>query len=123
MSRGELIENIEHAFLKKDIPSFRIGDTIKVQTRIVEGNKERVQVISGTVIAKKGSGLSTTFSIHRISHGQGMEKVFLLHSPKIAKIEVTRVGKVRQSKLYYLRGCTGKRAKVEERVVHKSKNV
>ncbi len=112
--QSQLIENFEKQFLKSEIPSFQVGDTIRVHIRIVEGEKERIQVFMGTVIAKKGSGLSESFSVYRNAYGSNMEKVFLLHSPKIASIEVMRKGKVRRSKLYYLRGESGKAAKVKE---------
>ena len=113
--RSMLIEKLDQKHLKKDIPQFEVGDTVKVHTRIVEGNKERVQVFMGTVIARSGSGLSETFSMHRVAYGKGMERVFPLHSPKIAKIEILRKGKVRRAKLYYLRGTQGKAAKVQSR--------
>jgi large subunit ribosomal protein L19 len=116
MNQCALIESIEEPFVKKDIPDFKIGDTVRVHTKIVEGSKERVQVFTGTVIARKGSGISETFSLHRVSYDEGMERVFILHSPTVVKIEVTRQGKVRRSKLYYLRGKTGKKAKVKERI-------
>jgi large subunit ribosomal protein L19 len=116
MSKHSLINKLESQQLKKNIPSFHVGDTIKVHTRIIEGDKERVQVFTGTVIARKGSGLSETFSVHRVAYGEGMERVFMLHSPRIAKIEVTKEGVVRRSKLYYLRGTSGKAAKVKGRM-------
>ena len=112
MSKLAIIENIEKEHLKAETPDFRIGDTVRVHVRIIEGDKERTQVFQGTVIARKGSGLSETFSIHRVAYGEGMERVFMLHSPRVALIEVVRRGKVRRSKLYYLRGKKGKKAKV-----------
>lgn len=125
MGKDAIITALEADQLKTDLPSFKIGDTIRVHTRIVEvvqadkkgakeTEKERIQVFMGTVIARKGSGLSETFSLHRVSYGEGMERVFLLHSPKIAKIELMKRGRVRRSKLYYLRGTSGKKAKVQE---------
>ncbi len=114
MKQCQLIQALEQPQLKQNIPSFRVGDTISVYTRIIEGEKERIQVFTGTVIARKGSGLSETISLYRVSYGSGMERVFLVHSPRISKIEVTRAGKVRKSKLYYLRGAFGKAAKVKE---------
>lgn len=116
MSKSAIIEKLEKQQLKKEIPSFYVGDTVRVHTRIIEGDKERVQVFTGTVIARKGTGLSETFSVHRVAYGEGMERVFLLHSPRIAKIEVTKEGHVRRSKLYYLRGTSGKKAKVKGRL-------
>lgn len=118
MSKHPIIQNLEKSALKKKIPSFQIGDTVRVHTKIVEGEKERTQVLAGTVIARKGSGLSETFSIHRVTYGVGMERVFLLHSPRITKIEVVSRGKVRRAKLYYLRGTSGKAAKVKNMAGH-----
>lgn len=122
MSNSALIDELEADQLKKNIPDFRVGDTIRVSVRIVEsgtkeskeGEKDRIQVFTGTVIARKGRGVSETFSMHRISYGEGMERVFLLHSPRITKIEIAKRGRVRRSKLYYLRGTSGKKAKVQE---------
>ncbi|MBT3394259.1 MAG: 50S ribosomal protein L19 [Waddliaceae bacterium] len=108
-----LIESIEKEQLRDDIPEFNVGDTISVHYRIIEGAKERKQIFTGTVIARKGRGLSETVSIHRIAYGEGMERLFLINSPRIAKIEVTRKGKVRRSKLYHLRGSYGKASKVK----------
>lgn len=117
MSRLPVIEQLEETYLKKEVPVFNIGDTVRVNTRIIEGEKERLQAFSGTVIAKKGTGLSETFTIYRNAYGSCMDRVFLLHSPRIASIEVVRPGKVRRAKLYYLRGRSGKRAKVREQYV------
>jgi len=116
MKQNKEIQSIEQEQLKKDIPAFRVGDTINVYTRIIEGEKERLQMFSGIVIARKGSGLSETISLYRVSYGAGMERVFMIHSPKIAKLEVTKTGKVRKSKLYYLRGKSGKSSKVQEQI-------
>lgn len=116
MSKHPIIQELEQESLKKEIEDFNIGDTIKVHTRIVEGNKERIQVFTGTVMARKGTGVAETFTIHRVAYGEGMERVFLLNSPKIAKIELARKGKVRRAKLYYLRGTQGKAAKVKAKI-------
>jgi large subunit ribosomal protein L19 len=116
MSKLAVIQKLETKQLKKNITQFRIGDSIRVHTRIIEGEKERVQVFTGTVIARKGSGASETFSVHRVAYGEGMERVFLLNSPRIAKIEVVKEGHVRRSKLYYLRGTSGKASKVKGRI-------
>lgn len=116
MSRAAVIEKLESEQLKKEITHFCVGDTIRVHTRIIEGEKERVQIFMGTVIARKGTGLSETFSVHRVAYGEGMERVFPLHSPRIAKIEVVKEGDVRRGKLYYLRGTSGKKSKVKGRV-------
>lgn len=121
MSQCALIEEIENSQLKTDIPDFHVGDTVKVHIRIIEGEKERIQVFTGTVIARKGSGFSETFSVYRIAYGTNMERVFVLHSPRIAKIEVIRRGKVRQAKLYYIRGVSGKKAKVKEKISTRKK--
>lgn len=107
-----VIQKLEKKQLKKSVAPFRVGDTVKVHTRIIEGEKERIQVFTGTVIARKGTGLSETFSLHRVAYGEGMERVFLLHSPRIAKIEIMKKGRVRRGKLYYLRGTSGKASKV-----------
>lgn len=121
MSQNECIQNFEAKFLKKDIPQFEVGDSIKVHTKIVEGQKERIQVFSGAVIAKKGTGLSETFSVYRNAYGSSMERDFLLHSPKIVKVELVQKGKVRRAKLYYLRGETGKKAKIKQAIAPKVK--
>jgi large subunit ribosomal protein L19 len=115
MSKLPIIQKLEQKQLKKKPGVFSVGDTVKVHTRIIEGEKERIQVFTGTVIARKGSGISETFSVHRVAYGEGMERVFPLHSPRIAKIEVMKEGHVRRSKLYYLRGTSGKAAKVKGR--------
>ena len=102
--------------LKTEIPQFGIGDGVKVYIRITEGEKERTQMFEGTVIAKHGGGISETFTVRRVSYGVGVEKTFPIHSPNVAKVEVTRVGKVRRAKLYYLRDRMGKAAKVKEQI-------
>jgi large subunit ribosomal protein L19 len=116
MRQCQTIQELEAPQLKENLPDFNVGDTICVHQRIIEGNKERIQQFAGTVIARKGGGLSETFSLYRFSYGAGIERVFLLHSPKIAKIEVTRTGKVRRAKLYYLRGSSGRASKVQEHI-------
>ena len=116
MSKSAVIQKLEKKQLKKDISDFRIGDTVRIHTRIIEGQKERIQIFTGTVIARKGTGISETFSVHRVAYGEGMERVFPLHSPRIAKIEVIKEGDVRRSKLYYLRGTSGKASKVKKRL-------
>ena len=114
---NKLLESLEKEQLKKDAFDFEIGDTVRVDVRIIEGEKERIQVFQGTVIARKGHGLSETFSLHRVSYGEGMERVFYLHSPRITSIKVVKKGDVRRAKLYYLRGKRGKAAKVKEKIV------
>jgi large subunit ribosomal protein L19 len=116
MSKSAVIAKLEKKQLKKEIPVFNIGDTVRIHTRIIEGEKERIQIFTGTVIARKGTGLAETFSLHRVAYGEGMERVFPVHSPRIAKIEVVKEGHVRRSKLYYLRGTSGKAAKVKGRI-------
>ena len=105
-----IIEKIESEQLKKETPSFRVGDTVKVHTRVVEGDKERIQIYSGIVIGRKGVGLNSSFTVRRVSYGEGVERVFPVHSPRIAKIEVERQGAVRRAKLNYLRQRKGKSA-------------
>ena len=101
--------------LKTEVPQFGIGDGVKVYIRITEGEKERIQLFEGTVIAKHGGGISETFTVRRVSYGVGVEKTFPIHSPNVEKVEVYRLGKVRRAKLYYLRGRVGKAAKVKEK--------
>ncbi len=120
---NQLIESIEAEQLNTNLPDFKVGDTISVHYRIIEGNKERVQVFTGTVIARKGSGASETVSIYRIAYGSAMERVIPLHSPKVSKIEIVKRGKVRKGKLYYLRGVFGKKAKIKERILKAAGNV
>lgn len=112
MTQSELRRRIEERQLRKDLPAFGVGDTLRVHIRIAEGEKERIQVFTGTVVARKGSGLSETFIVYRAAYGNGIEKVFLLHSPRLAKIEVAKKGRVRRAKLYYLRGATGKASRI-----------
>lgn len=102
--------------LKSEVPAIEVGDTVKVSVKIREGDKERIQAFEGTVIACKGSGVSATFTVRRVSYGVGVERVFPVHSPNVAKVEVTRHGRVRRSKLYYLRDRVGKAAKVKEQI-------
>lgn len=116
MSKNQIIEKLERKQMKKNPGRFAIGDTVKVHTRIIEGEKERIQVFTGTVIARKGNGISETFSVHRVAFGEGMERVFPLHSPRISKIEVIKEGDVRRGKLYNLRGTSGKKSKVKGRL-------
>ena len=116
MSQNAWIEFIEREQAKREIPHFRVGDTLKISTKIKEGDKERVQAFVGTVIARKGRKSSERVSLYRVAYGSAMEKLFLLHSPKITSIEKVREGKVRRAKLYYLRGAFGKAAKVKERL-------
>ncbi len=109
-----LIEAIEREGMKTDVPKFNVGDTVRVGFKVVEGTKERIQNFEGVVIAKKHGGIRETFTVRRLSFGVGVERTFPLHSPKISDITVVRRGKVRRAKLYYLRGLTGKAAKIKE---------
>lgn len=112
--KNPILDELDKESMKKDIPAFNVGDTLKVHTRIIEGNKERIQAFTGIVIARKGGGVSETFSVYRVAYGRPMERVFPLHSPRISEIEVMRRGKVRRAKLTYLRGKSGKKARVKE---------
>ena len=109
------IKLIESEGVKKEVFDFNVGDTLRVYLKIVEQDKERLQPFEGTVIRKRGSGVSSTFTVRRISYGEGVERVFPLYSPTIERIEIIKLGKTRRAKLYYLRGRIGKRSKVEER--------
>ena len=112
----DIIKAVEADYMKDNVMDLQIGDYIKVHFKIKEGNRERLQVFEGTVIAKQGEGVKETFTVRRISYGVGVERIFPVHSPKIDKIELVRHGKVRRAKLYYLRGRVGKAAKVKERI-------
>jgi large subunit ribosomal protein L19 len=111
---NSIIEAINKESLKENVPSFNVGDTVKVMVKVIEGNRERLQAFEGVVIARRHGGISETFTVRRMSFGIGVEKTFPIHSPKVADIIVTRHGKVRRAKLYYLRARTGKAAKVKE---------
>jgi len=112
-----IIATIEAEQLKKDPAKFSVGDTVKVHTRVIEGDKERIQIYSGIVIGRKGTGISASFTVRRVSYGEGVERVFPVHSPRIAKIEVERKGAIRRAKLNYLRDRKGKSATtVKERI-------
>ena len=113
---NKIIEAFANEQLKTEIPSFNVGDTVRVHNRIKEGSRERIQMFEGTVIAKKHGGISETFTVRRVAHGCGIERVFPLHAPVVDKVEVVRKGKVRRAKLYYLRNRVGKAAKVKEAV-------
>jgi large subunit ribosomal protein L19 len=112
----QLIREIEQRQVKADIPEFRVGDTVRVGVRVVEGARERVQDFEGVVIRRRSGGINENFTLRRIaSHGIGVERTFLLHSPRLDSLKVIRQGKVRRAKLYYLRGLTGKAARIKER--------
>lgn len=112
----DLMKTFTEKNLKAEVPSVTVGDTVRVHLKVKEGNRERIQVFEGTVIAKKHGGIAETFTVRRVSYGVGVEKVFPLHSPIIEKVETVRRGKVRRAKLYYLRGRVGKSAKVKEKL-------
>lgn len=110
-----IIQVLEQEQLRSDIPAFAPGDTVRVHVKVVEGSNERIQVFEGVVIGRQGSGLRENFTVRRISYGIGVERTFPVHSPRLAKIEVTRRGVVRRAKLYYLRNLTGKAARIKEK--------
>src|SRR5439155_17603034 len=112
---NRILENVEKAHLKGDVPQFEVGDTVDVATRIVEGDKERIQVFSGTVIMRKGRGINETFTVRRIVNNEGVERIFPLHSPFIAKVTVRRGGETRRAKLFYLRNRVGKAVRLTEK--------
>jgi len=112
---NRIIENIEKPHLKAEVPQFQVGDTVDVHTRIVEGDKERIQVFSGTIIMRKGKGINETFTVRRIVNNEGVERIFPLHSPFIAKVVVRRGGETRRAKLFYLRQRVGKAVRLTEK--------
>ncbi|MGN0468263.1 MAG: 50S ribosomal protein L19 [Acutalibacteraceae bacterium] len=112
----DALKLISDSSLKTEVPELNVGSTVRVHVKIREGERERIQVFEGTIIAVKGSGISKTFTVRRVSYGVGIERVFPVHSPNVAKVEVVRSGKVRRSKLYYLRDRVGKSAKVKEKL-------
>ena len=112
----DALQKITESCMKNELPSFEVGDTVRVQVKIKEGDKERLQAFEGTVIGIKKGGIKSTFTVRRISHGCGVERVFPMHSPNVAEVTVTRKGRVRRSKLYYLRDRVGKAAKVKEQI-------
>ena len=113
---SKVISELEQEQLKQDVPDFSPGDTVVVQVRVKEGNRERLQAYEGVVIAKRNRGLNSSFTVRKISHGEGVERVFQTHSPAIGKIEVKRRGDVRRAKLYYLRERSGKSARIKEKI-------
>ena len=111
-----IIQELEQAQLKNDLPEFGSGDTVRVQVRVKEGDRERLQAFEGVVIAKRNRGLNSSFTVRKISYGEGVERVFQTHSPLVASIEVRRRGDVRRAKLYYLRNRTGKSARIKQKI-------
>jgi large subunit ribosomal protein L19 len=116
---SNIINEIEREYLRNDIPAFRPGDTVRVNVKVVEGTRERIQAYEGVVIRRQGAGLNETFTVRRISYGVGVERTFPVHSPRLASIEVVRRGVVRRAKLYYLRALTGKAARIREKTTVK----
>lgn len=122
--KTEILKKVEQPYLKKDLPLFRVGDTVDIHTRIIEGEKERIQVFSGTVIMRKGAGINETFTVRRIVNNEGVERIFPSHSPFIANIVVRRSGETRRAKLFYLRNRVGKATRLtEQRKVKKEESV
>ena len=111
----QLIKAVTQSYMRNDIPEFRAGDTVKVHVRIKEGDRERIQVFEGLVIGRRGGGISETYTVRKMSSGVGVERTFPLHSPMVAKIEVTRLGKVRRAKLGYIRSLSARAARIKER--------
>jgi len=111
-----IIQELDAEQMKQEIPAFQAGDTVRVQVKVVEGNRERLQAFEGVVIAKRNRGLNSAFTVRKLSHGEGVERVFQTHSPAVAEIQVVRRGDVRRAKLYYLRGRTGKAARIKEKI-------
>ena len=118
----KMLKLVESKFLKKDVPQFNIGDTVDVQLKIVEEGKSRIQTFEGIVIARAGSGLTETFTVRKVSYGEGVEMVFPIHSPSIDNVKVVKKGDVRRAKLYYLKRKIGKETKVEEKIEHAGSN-
>jgi large subunit ribosomal protein L19 len=117
----EIIRQLEAEQMKNEVPEFNAGDTVSVQIRVKEGDRERLQAFEGVVIAKRNRGASSAFTVRKVSHGEGVERVFQVHSPMLAEIKVKRRGKVRQAKLYHLRGLTGKAARIKEKLSTRGK--
>lgn len=114
LNTQKIINDVENSFLKKNLPVLKIGDNVKIGVKIIEGNKERVQFYEGTIIAKKNSLINTTITVRKVLQGIGIERIFLIHSPKVDSIEVLRSSKVRRSKLYYLRKLRGKASRLKQ---------
>ena len=112
---SKVIEKITSAQLRSDIPEFRPGDTVRVHAKVVEGSRERIQIFEGLVIKRRGAGISETYTVRKISNGVGVERTFPVHTPRVAKIEVVRKGRVRRAELYYIRALSGKAARIKER--------
>ena len=115
INNQKAIDDLHKSFIKPDLPKIQIGDTVKLGIKIIEGNKERVQFYEGTIISKKNSSINTTITVRKVLQGIGIERIFLIHSPKLASIEIIRHAKVRRSKLYYLRNLSGKASRLKQR--------
>jgi len=111
----KIIDQIDKEQMRFDMPDFRVGDTVRVHNRIIEGNKERIQIFEGVVIRRKNGGMAASYTVRKVTHGVGVEKTFPLHSPRVEKVDVVTRGKVRRSKLYYLRSLRGKAARIKEK--------
>jgi large subunit ribosomal protein L19 len=116
-----ILAKIEQSYLKKDVPAFRVGDSVRVDVKVVEGESERIQAFEGVVIARRGHGMGASFTVRKVSFGVGVERTFPLNSPRVEKIRVIRAGKVRRAKLYYLRNLAGKAARIEEQETGEAK--
>ena len=114
LNNQKVIDNLHNNFIKPNLPKIQIGDTVKIGVKIIEGNKERIQFYEGTIIAKKNSSINTTITVRKVLQGIGIERIFLIHSPKIDSIEILRSSKVRRSKLYYLRNLKGKASRLKQ---------
>ena len=114
LNKDEIINNVHEKFLKKNLPNIRIGDNVRIGGKIIEGNKERVQFYEGIVIAKKNSSINTTITVRKVLQGIGIERIFLIHSPKVHSIQILRSSKIRRSKLYYLRNLKGKASRLKQ---------
>ena len=114
LNNNQLINNVQDNFLKKNLPNIKIGDNVKIGVKIIEGNRERIQFYEGIVIAKKNSSINTTITVRKVLQGIGIERVFLIHSPKVDSIQILRSSKVRRSKLYYLRSLKGKASRLKQ---------
>jgi large subunit ribosomal protein L19 len=111
----KIIEQIDREQLRFDMPDFRVGDTVKVHNRIIEGNKERIQIFEGIVIRRKSGGMAASYTVRKVTHGVGVEKTFPLHTPRVEKVEIVTRGRVRRARLYYLRNLRGKAARIKEK--------
>ena len=111
---NEIIRSLEREQIRQDVPDFRVGDTVRVYVKVVEGSRERLQAFEGAVIARRNGGVRETFTVRRVSYGIGVERTFPIHSPRVDRVEIVRLGKVRRAKLYYLRERSGKSAKIKE---------